>query len=55
MVVGGEARPVQRATVSSSADTPTAAADSGFSFLGKSNKGTAFDFVQDEMRASKTK
>ena len=49
MMVGGEAREVQR--VASTTDTPTS--DSGFSFLGKSNKGTAFDFVQDEMRASK--
>lgn len=53
MMAGGEARPVQRATATITADTPTG--DSGFSFLGKSNKGTAFDFVQDEMRASKTK
>ncbi|XP_064406565.1 uncharacterized protein LOC135351492 isoform X2 [Halichondria panicea] len=56
MVVGGEARPVQRAasmTGATAADTPTS--DSGFSFLGKSNKGSAFDFVKDEMHASKNK
>ncbi len=56
MLVGGEARPVQRAasmTGAAAADTPTS--DSGFSFLGKSNKGSAFDFVQEEMRASKSK
>ena len=40
-------------TGATAADTPTS--DSGFSFLGKSNKGSAFDFVKDEMHASKNK
>lgn len=49
---GGVARPVQRA-----ADTkePTPPPDTGFSFIGKSNKSNAFAFVQDEMKATRTK
>ena len=49
---GGVARPVQRAAAAKE-DTPPP--DAGFSFLGKSNKSTAFDFVQDEMKATRTK
>jgi hypothetical protein len=47
------ARPVQRAALSSKEEaTPH---DTGFSFLGKSNKSNAFDFVQDEMKATRIK
>ena len=49
---GGVARPVQRAAVSSKEQTPPL--DTSFSFLGKSNKSNAFDFVQDEMKATRT-
>eukprot|EP00731_Ephydatia_muelleri_P028429 Em0020g73a len=46
---GGTARPVQRPPPT----TETSSTDSSFAFLGKSSKGSAFDFVQDEMRNSK--
>ena len=46
---GGAARPVQRPPPT----TETSSTDSGFSFLGKSSKGSAFDFVQEEMRNSR--
>lgn len=49
---GGVARPVQRAAVSKEQTPPP---DTGFSFLGKSSKSNAFDFVQEEMKASRTK
>lgn len=49
---GGVARPVQRAAVSKEQTPPP---DTNFSFLGKSNKSNAFDFVQDEMKATGTK
>ena len=48
--LGGDARPVQR---------PQAAkgtmADSSFDFLGKSSKGSAFDFVKEEIDSAKKK
>ena len=52
--LGGVARPVQRAS-GPTKETPTspAADGSGFGFLGKSSKVSAFDFVQEEMKASK--
>ena len=43
---GATARPVQRPPPEASST------DGGFSFLGKSSKSSAFDFVQDEMRIS---
>ena len=52
--LGGVARPVQWAggpTLKES--TPPPADSSGFGFLGKSSKVGAFDFVQEEMKASK--
>ena len=51
---GGMARPVQRATVAKEQTPPP---DTGFSFLasGKTNKNNAFDFVQEEMKASWTR
>ena len=45
-------RPVQIAATSKG-HAPTE--DTGFTFIGKSNKSNAFDFVQDEMKASGTK
>ena len=52
--LGGVARPVQRAMATTKEATPPPAGDSsGFGFLGKSSKGSAFDFVDDEMKASK--
>ena len=50
-MLGGEARPVQRAA-SKDEIPPT---ESSFCFLGKSNKSNAFDFVQEEMKASQAK
>ncbi len=50
--IGGMARPVQRAPPSKEQTPPP---DTGFSFLGKSKKSSAFDFVQDEMEATKIK
>ena len=50
--LGGNARPVQRATPSNEQPATT---DSGFGFLGKSNKPSAFDFVREEMMASQMK
>lgn len=52
MMLGGEARPVQRAAASKEQTPPP---ESSFSFLGKSNKSSAFDFVQEEMKASQVK
>jgi hypothetical protein len=51
--LGGVARPVQRAPAKETPASPPAADGSGFGFLGKSSKVSAFDFVQDEMKASK--
>lgn len=54
--LGGVARPVQRAMEpSKEVQSPPAVDGSSFGFLGKSSKGSAFDFVQEEMRASKEK
>ena len=53
---GGVARPVQRVTVAAKEATPPPASEgSGFGFLGKSSKVSAFDFVDAEMKASKEK
>ena len=46
---GGDARPVQIP-----AGTQTSG-DSGFGFLGKSSKKSAFDFVEDEKRSATKK
>ncbi len=53
--LGGVARPVQRASgpIKETPTSPPAADGSGFGFLGKSSKVSAFDFVQEEMKASK--
>lgn len=53
--LGGVARPVQRASgpTKETPTSPPAADGSGFGFLGKSSKVSAFDFVQEEMKASK--
>jgi len=48
-MLGGNARPVQRPKEQSPP------ADSSFGFLSKSNKSSAFDFVQEEMKASQLK
>lgn len=53
--LGGVARPVQRPMTTKEATPPPAAEGSGFGFLGKSSKGSAFDFVEAEMKASKEK
>lgn len=53
---GGVARPVQRFSATTKEATPPPAGDgSGFGFLGKSSKVSAFDFVEAEMKASKEK
>ena len=51
--LGGNARPVQRATPSK--EQPATTTDSSFGFLGKSSKPSAFDFVREEMMASQMK
>ena len=48
LLAGGEARPVQ-------IPAETQSSDSGFGFLGKTTKSSAFDFVQDEMRSATQK
>lgn len=50
--LGGDARPVQRPPPTRELSPGP---ESGFGFLGKSNKGAAFDFVQDEMTQMKNK
>jgi len=50
--IGGVARPVQRAAATKEQTPPP---DAGFNFLGKSSKTSAFDFVEDEMKATRTK
>ena len=47
---GGDARPVQIPETHSQANS-----DSGFGFLGKTSKNSAFDFVKDEMRSAAKK
>ena len=50
-MLGGDARPVQRPKAKEQ-PLPT---ETSFSFLSKSNKSSAFDFVQEEMKASQLK
>ena len=50
--LGGDARPVQRPPPTKELSPGP---ESGFGFLSKSNKGAAFDFVQDEMTQMKQK
>ena len=45
----GNNRPVQRLP---SQPNETETGSSGFGFLSKTGKGSAFDFVQDEMKAN---
>ena len=47
--LGGDSRPVQRPQVNEV--TP----ESSFDFLGKSSKGSAFDFVKEEIDSAKKK
>ncbi len=49
--LGGEARPVQRPQAKEEANTT----ESGFNFLSRSSKGSAFDFVKEEMDIAKKK
>ena len=48
--LGGDARPVQRPPPTKELSPGP---ESGYGFLSKSNKGAAFDFVQDEMTQMK--
>ena len=50
---GGDARPVQIAAAAGTQSQTSG--DSGFGFLGKSSKKSAFDFVEDEMRSATKK
>ena len=49
--LGGDARPVQRPQATGNTEQQI----SSFDFLGKSSKGTAFDFVKDEIDSAKKK
>ena len=48
--LGGDSRPVQRPP-----QVSETAAESSFDFLGKSSKGSAFDFVKAEIDSAKKK
>ena len=47
--LGGDSRPVQRPQVNE------VTSESSFDFLGKTSKGSAFDFVKEEIDSAKKK